>query len=170
MSENNLKNIFHYSGSVNYKVHEELITQIKLLTEEQNLKPATKQKLISIAIELVENIYKHASKNSSKKFSNNEYFAIDSIDDKLIITAGNMINRSNSSLVSSKINELNKSCKDDLKQEFKETITNGKISDKNGAGLGLIIIALKSENEIIYDIEKINDEFSFMELTISIKK
>ena len=52
--------------------------------------------------------------------------------------------------VKSKIEKINAFDVAELKQFYMETLTDGKISSKGGAGLGFITIAMKSKNKLDY--------------------
>jgi hypothetical protein len=51
-----------------------------------------------------------------------------------------------------------------------ETLTNGQISKKGGAGLGVIIMAMKSKNKIVYRSTPIDDKLSMVSLDIKVDK
>jgi len=63
------------------------------------------------------------------------------------------------------INQLDRA---GLKASYAEIINKESISDEDGAGLGLIIIALNSKNEIDYNFTSLNDQYSYFELKITI--
>jgi len=52
---------------------------------------------------------------------------------------------------------------------YRQTITNGKFTDKGGAGLGLIEMAKITNNPIKYRFESINDQFSLYYLILTFK-
>ena len=56
----------------------------------------------------------------------------------------------------------------ELKELRKETMIKGTISKEGGAGLGLIDMAKRTGNQLLYNIEKINEEHSFFILTTTI--
>ena len=60
------------------------------------------------------------------------------------------------------IDHLNTLDKVGLKSVYLETLTNGQISKKGGAGLGVIIMAMKSKNKIVYSSSPIDDKLSIV--------
>ena len=64
-----------------------------------------------------------------------------------------------------KINSLNK---EELGEFYKTSLRNNTISDKGGAGLGLIEISRKSGSKINYLFEPINNENSSFSLMVKI--
>ena len=51
--------------------------------------------------------------------------------------------------------------KESLKNLYKEALNKGSLSEKGGAGLGLIEMARKSGNKLGFEFEEINDEYSY---------
>lgn len=57
-----------------------------------------------------------------------------------------------------------------LKELYKLIIKTADISQKGGAGFGLVDIARKSGTKLEYDFEKVNDFYSFYSLLIRIPR
>ena len=55
-----------------------------------------------------------------------------------------------------------------LKQYYMEHLENNQLSEKGGAGLGFITIAMKSGNKLTYEFNKINDETALFMLTSTV--
>ena len=68
------------------------------------------------------------------------------------------------------IDHLNTLDRPGLKSVYLETLTNGKISKKGGAGLGVIIMAMKSKNLIDYQSYPLDDQLSLVTLNIKVDK
>ena len=49
-------------------------------------------------------------------------------------------------------------------------LSTAEISEKGGAGLGLIVMAKTTKQKIKYDFEKINDKFSYFAMQLNLKK
>ena len=81
-----------------------------------------------------------------------------------------MFNNDHVESLSNNIDHLNTLDKVGLKSIYLETLTNGKISIKGGAGLGVIIMAMKSKNIIDYQIIPIGGELSLVTLNIKVDK
>ena len=59
-----------------------------------------------------------------------------------------------------KIEIVNNKSREELKDLYIETITNGKFSAKGGAGLGFIEMAKSSGNDLEYSFERISEDYS----------
>jgi hypothetical protein len=60
--------------------------------------------------------------------------------------------------------------KRELKEHYREVISEERQPGQVGAGLGLIDIARKSENQLEYEFSDINDDKSFFTLTVKFEK
>jgi hypothetical protein len=65
------------------------------------------------------------------------------------------------------VNALNH---DELNKLYRESIAVARISEKGGAGLGIIEIARNSRNALKYEFEEPEGNYSFFKLGIIIKK
>ncbi len=66
-----------------------------------------------------------------------------------------------------KIEQVNNKSRQELKDLYLETITNGKFSSKGGAGLGFIEMAKTSGHNLEYSFEKITDDYSMYTFTVT---
>ncbi|MCK4748336.1 MAG: hypothetical protein KAT15_14900, partial [Bacteroidales bacterium] len=59
-----------------------------------------------------------------------------------------------------RIDNVNKRDREELKELYKTTITNGEFSSKGGAGLGFIEMAKTTGNKLEYSFENMSNEYS----------
>jgi hypothetical protein len=52
----------------------------------------------------------------------------------------------------------------DLKKQYMDVLSNGELSAKGGAGLGFLTIALKSGNNMDFEFQGLNKEYSLFSL------
>ena len=58
--------------------------------------------------------------------------------------------------------------KEGLKDFYTEIINKEYISDEEGAGLGLITVAMKTERDINYNFTLLDDQYSYFEMKITL--
>ena len=124
--------------------------------------------IFNVLIEGLQNIKNHGS--FSNEGLQHSFFNIAIFDNYFICSFSNLINNDHVASLSNNIDHLNTLEKVGLKSIYLETLTNGKISIKGGAGLGVIIMAMKSKNIIEYQISPIGDELSLVTLNIKVDK
>ncbi|OFX67040.1 MAG: hypothetical protein A2X12_02765 [Bacteroidetes bacterium GWE2_29_8] len=159
-----------YQGDVNQSLLNAIlsITEGKLDTNENG---SAKKRVLNIMVECVQNIYKHyehLEQNIKNDYSSILMLALN--EDKYIISTGNVIFNDKVELIKNKLDNVNSLDKEGLKSLYMEIMKNGKISEKGGAGLGLIDIARKSGEKIEYHFSKISETYSYYILVIKIKK
>lgn len=146
-----------YSGEkLDYEMVNELLTQFGHEAKKIGLSIPLLKKSYSVADEVIENIRYHAEDVVPNKISIRIYIK----ENKLIIEAENLATPYKAVKAREKAEYLKYCDKDEIKNIFKEKITTLSPKDTKGAGLGLIIIAKKS-NFIEYQCEKF-DKNSFM--------
>ena len=55
-----------------------------------------------------------------------------------------------------------------LKKVYMNSLALGKLSAKGGAGLGILTIALKSDNNLKFNFERINDDLTYFNMNIMV--
>ena len=68
----------------------------------------------------------------------------------------------------SALNTVNNASQEELKEMYKKQIKEGKISEKGGAGLGLIDIARKTEEPLEYQFLQLDQDTFFFILKVEI--
>jgi hypothetical protein len=76
--------------------------------------------------------------------------------------------QSNVEELKSKIDFINAMNGDELKAEYRKTLYKGDMSDKGGAGLGIIDIARRSGEKINYNFKQVDEYYSFFSLEVKI--
>ena len=126
-----------------------------------------KKKVYAAMVESLENIYKHqdaieGNTNFMPKFSLQ-------LDDQYIgLTASNSVVNNKTSLLKERLDKVNLLDKNGLKEYYKEIILSGNVSQKGGAGLGIVNIAKVTENKLEYTFDEIDTQFSYFTLKIKV--
>lgn len=86
------------------------------------------------------------------------------------ITSGNQVKSTKVEKITSRIEEVNNHSKEELRDLYLEKRKLPREAESKGAGLGLIDIARKTSGKIYYKISRINDEMSFMTMSVKFEK
>lgn len=119
-------------------------------------------------VEALQNIPKHQAKITPDLSTEKGLFLIQHFREKYYITTGNIIFNENIEDIRSRIAIVNSLDSDGLKAYYKQQLISGSISDKGGAGLGLIDMARKSENKLFFDFKELTEELSYFYFRICI--
>jgi len=129
-----------------------------------------RKKIYNILVESLQNLFHHSEdvpeelvNKLGKRFG---MIIIKREDNILRITAGNFVTKDQEKLLAEKIEKINSSSEEGLKDMYKHILKYQKISSKGGGGLGLIDMARKSEKKLGYHFYPFNEKYFFYRLDI----
>ena len=125
-------------------------------------------KVYNIMIESLENVVRHAEASLENPYP--AIFVLAQDDDFHYVCTGNKIHKKDIPALTDQINKTNNATREELRAVYNEIMTNGKVpDDMNGAGLGIIDMALKSRNKLHFEFTPIDDLSAFFVLKIKVK-
>jgi hypothetical protein len=157
----------------------DLLTSILFVIEQKldryNEENKTKRKVFNVLVECLQNLYHHSDEENSEM----EIDEMDSVKPSVIvmvaknsngynILTGNMVPSENVGILKNRLEEINDLSKEELKELYLATLTDGKRSRKGGGGLGFLEIARKSGRKLEFGIVPYNDQSSFFSLNVKI--
>lgn len=161
------KDILRYEGNLDVDKIRLLLNEVKQKINEHESNVSIKKKLFCIAVESLDNIKKHSDIANNNK-SNSCLFVLERDEKFYLIKVRNTILNNNILNLQNHLQSINVLNKEGLRKLYAKIITNGEVSDKGGAGLGLIDISIRSGNKLVYSFEKIDDNYSYFTLIIKI--
>ena len=156
------KIILVYEGEVNQTITKAFATMTESnVHNDENSR--TVKKLYHVTVECLQNICKHAHEEITGNpiSPGRGIFMISNNDNQFTITTGNVMSNQNIDSITDMIDRFNALGPDEIKDEYKKMIKESRLSEKGGAGLGLIDIVKKTGNKIEYHFDKLNDKTSF---------
>jgi len=157
------KTILDHKGILSFSTIDSLLTEFKVASQEYDLQFRTYKRLVTVIIESLENIFKYSDEYIKFLETVEDYvptFCINKNSDKIQVITSNPIRNIHVDRLRNKIEVVNNKSKEELKDLYIETITNGKFSAKGGAGLGFIEMAKSSGNDLEYSFERISEDYS----------
>lgn len=131
-------------------------------------KKGTIKRMFSILVEGLQNVRIHGEKDGD---GNQISFLIIAQDEnEYLVTIANLVKNQVVDNLISRIDELNAMDSAEVKTYYMDTLTNGIMSKKGGAGLGFITMAMKSKNKLNYIPEQVSDELTCFSLEIKIAR
>jgi hypothetical protein len=156
-----------YNGPIDEKLLEEVYAMMDRHMEERNLPKDKRKKLYHVLIESLQNVFHHHLENAGSEQSSSG-FVIRYIDDIYTIITGNNVNIKDVPILKERLEKVNSLSQEDLRAHYLNTLSSTELSEKGGAGLGIIEMARKSGNKLKYEFTKVNGEFSFFTLEVTI--
>ncbi|MBI9052601.1 MAG: hypothetical protein JEY96_02205 [Bacteroidales bacterium] len=165
--------VINHKGAVSLSVVDSILHQLKSYINHKVHDKITRKRIYTLSVECLENIFRHADVNDEKNSLIKDYpprFIIEKISESFIIHTGNILLNAHISNLSDRIEKLNSLELEGINLLYKESLSNAEISEKGGAGLGLIVMAKTTGQKIRYDFEKINDKFSYFAMQLNLKR
>ena len=156
------KIVLAYGGEIKNGVVSNVISILdNSLETETNL--SLKRRVLQVVVECIQNIERHSSEFVEAQSKSS--FLVFKKENDYVVSFCNKISNDNITNLTQKIEKINALTKDELTSYYKSSLRDNTISDKGGAGLGLIEICRKSGSKISYlfePIDETNSNFSLM--------
>ncbi len=157
-----------YDGVLNTETISKLESEVESKILEKGFPKTVVKKVFFICVESLQNMLIHGHKDDVGAQHN--FFILNSTSKSVKVITANLVSNTAIEKLSADISTIN-SFNDpaELKTFYLEHLENNELSDKGGAGLGFITIAMKSGNKLNTSFEPINDKRSLflMEVTIN---
>jgi Family of unknown function (DUF6272) len=124
----------------------------------------TKTKIV--CIEIIQNIVKH-KKHHDSIFP---YFIIGANGMQLTIFAGNVITNDSKEIISRSVNTYQTIEKDKIKKYYMDSLKQSALTSEGNAGMGLMDIVFKSEQQFKYEMKSIADGLYSYDLQVTLNK
>jgi hypothetical protein len=129
-----------------------------------------RKKVSFLMAECIQNIVRHGEGENITEITNqSEMFFTRNIDDTYFISSANIVDKEKQAFLEEKLELVNQLDKDGLKSLYLDILTNESLSEKGGAGLGLVEMARKSGQKLDFDFQTINELYSFFYLQIKLR-
>ncbi|MCI5057316.1 MAG: SiaB family protein kinase [Flavobacteriales bacterium] len=160
-----------YEGEVNQSIVKAFtaMTERRIDADESE---STKKKVFHVTVECLQNICKHADNPVTGEaiVPGEGIFIIAYDDDNYIVVTGNPVANDKLPDTTEFLEQINVMEADELKALYKTKIRENRLSEKAGAGLGLLDIVRKTKNPLDFQIKKINDKVSFLLMMAKIER
>lgn len=168
LNENGVKNItLAHIGGVNQDLINSLSTNVEdFMISAGDKKPLVKR-VFSIVIEGLQNILIHGEKVDGARLG---LLVIANNESIYRVTMGNITQVTEQEKITNYLNKLNDFDDEQVKAFYLETLNDGLISEKGGAGLGFITMRMKSKNRLNYQFMELGDGLMFFSITTDLER
>lgn len=135
---------------------------VEIQMEHLGVSKSAVKKIFNIVIETLQNICLHGEKDNNGYQMT--YFIIGRVNNQYNIYSGNIITNPQAERLNRRLNSIISLNDSDLKKQYMDVLSNGELSTKGGAGLGFLTIALKSGNNMDFEFQTLNKEYSLFSL------
>jgi len=157
-----------YLGEFNHQITKMFTTMADNEMSRNDAHKSTRRKVYHSMVETLQNMNKHSDEIAEQNNIGKGLFLIGQKDTLYYIITANKVSKDKVAILTNAIEEVNNSSPEELKLMYKKQLKEGTLSEKQGAGLGLIDIARKSTRELHYQFIPMDENFSFFILKVEI--
>jgi len=151
---------------------QELVNSLSISVENMMIESGDKKSVVkrmfSILVEGLQNIRIHGARD--EEGSQVSFVIILQEPERYKIAMSNLVKLSQINIITSRIDKLNEMDLIQIKERYMEVLSNGIMSNKGGAGLGFITMALKSKNKLNYTSEPIGDDLFALTIELTVDR
>lgn len=161
--------VLAYKGHVSEEMFNSLLQIAEIKLEKIEIKSKLRKKVFNIIVEILQNIFHHFDGGGGENEElQSILFLMNKKEAEYEIITGNHILLTKVDELKARIDTINAMSEDELRSVYRQTLYKGQVSDKGGAGLGIIDIARRSGEKIKYTFTKVNDTYAFFSLEVKI--
>lgn len=171
LNQTTTSTVLKFKGKLTFERVGILLNELKTRKEEFEINPVLYKKLLTLMIEVLENVLRYSDHFEEFITKHPDYqpeFELKRNSKGFILKAKNPVRDEDMAGISLKIERINNSEEEELKKFYRETITNGVFTEKGGAGLGFIEMAKITSNDLMFSFLPCKSGFSIFELTLYI--
>jgi hypothetical protein len=161
--------ILSYSGHVDYKKIDLLLKNLRKHRDYILLGKTVSKRLYAIVVECLENIAKHSEDAEPGAYDMQPSILVTRQNSFLTVTTGNPVSIGRTEMLRNSLDHINRLDEEQLLKLYDNQINNGTDSRKNCAGLGFMLMKLKSRNNIGYSFRG-NGQIVWFEIKLTIKQ
>lgn len=147
-----------YFGEFSHEITKMFATMSDNRMEQNEEERSIKRKVYHVLVETLQNLNKHSDWLSDKRNIGSGLFVIGKKNDTYYIITSNKVSNEKKLVLEEQMRSITGATIEDLNDMYKRQLRDGKISNKGGAGLGLIDIARKAEGNLHYQFLSLDSE------------
>ena len=158
-----------YLGEFNHQITKMFTTMADNEMGRNEEQKSIRKKVYHSMVETLQNMNKHSDEIAEKQNIGKGLFMIGKKDSVYYIITANKVTKDKVSTLTLALEEVNNSTPEQLKAMYKKQLREGTLSEKGGAGLGLIDIARKATEKLHYQFIPLDEENAFFILKVEIE-
>jgi hypothetical protein len=164
--------IINFEGSISFETMEKLLNQLKSAWQFNALRKPVRKRVYGTVVETIDNIFKYATPYKGKDLvlRRPPMIQVKKHKGKFIVSAGNLVDTGQVIDLKNKLNRVNSMDDKALKKLYEEVINKEATDEDSGAGLGLITMAMRTDEDIRYNFDPVDTRHSYFTMHITIKE
>lgn len=156
------KLLYRHEGPLDMENLPYIVQTMDRLLHSEGLRPPFRRKVVSALIELAQNIIRYGAPDEVRP----PLLSLARSEKGFVLTAKNLVHYSQEIFLRSYLTNLMEMSRDDLEKLYNTTLTEGSMSEKGGAGLGLVQVIFKAD-EFSYELTPADEQYSWFTVKAS---
>lgn len=161
----NTATLVHHSGAISFDDITRLLAQIEASPEIGELSVTQYKRLYGAAVELLENIIMHGYQGEGMR---QPEFRVSRSGNVFAVEGANTVLADEGRKLTERINYMNNN-RELLQKIYNQSLKTNKLSEKGGAGLGLIIVSKGANSAVDSTVEPIDNRLAYFRISVSFK-
>ena len=162
--------ILVYHGDFSQETTRSILTMAERSLEASAVDPAIKRKVFNVMVESLQNIVKHNEEPGPHDPNQRAIFLVGREPNGYAIMSGNPVRKGRVAGLRATLNRINSLDSNGLKDLYKDIIQGTTLSEKGGAGLGLVDMARKSGEKLSFDFPEMSEKYCFFCLKVNVSQ
>lgn len=163
--------ILEYEGHIDLEIMEELLNRLRDHPLCAAFQKAVRKRLYGTVVECIDNIYKYSAvvEGKARVVVRPPFIRVMLVNDQLMVSAGNLIENDHVDALRYQLERVNQLDQEALKSLYEEVINRESSASDTGAGLGLITMALRTNDPLAYEFIPLGPLHTYFIIQIIIK-
>jgi len=157
-----------YLGEFNHEITRMFTTMTESNMERNSEERSVQRKVFHVMVETLQNMNKHSDELSKTSQTGSGLFIIGKKNDTYYVITSNKVAAEHREFLEETLIKVNNASKEELKEMYKRQMKEGVLTEKGGAGLGLIDIARKTEEKLNFQFIPFDDKYYFFILKVEV--
>ena len=165
------KVIIDFEGAISCEIMEKLLNELKSARQFNALRKPVRKRVYGTVVESIDNIFKYSAtvQGKVKVLQRLPMIMVIENEGKFVVSAGNLIQNEQIDDLRFKLDRVNQMDDEALKSLYEEVINKEASEEDRGAGLGLITMALRTNENIRFNFDPAGPVHSYFTMHITIK-
>lgn len=160
--------LLSHTGDLSESDLQAILNSIERTAKDNGDKPAVVKRFFSVMVESLQNLRAHGARSEQGGMAT--CIVVGQGDDCYYVDTGDPIKNEDVPRLQAHVEKINSMERPVLREFYMQVLANGSRSEKGGAGLGLITIALRSKNKLEMHIQPVDDHHSYLKFSFKVSR
>lgn len=157
-----------YMGEFSHEITKMFTSMAEEDLDRQSEQVSVRKRVYHVIVETLQNMNKHSDELGRDEDVGKGLYMVGKKDECYYVITSNLVSNNKKESLEEALEEINAASHEELREMYKKQIKEGSISEKGGAGLGLIDIARKTTGKHDYQFIPFDEDYFLFILKVEI--